>query len=133
MASLRNAWKKLSLKRKIIVMTLYAIILTVCIILFSTIVLNSVLDDYKTYMSQSSICYELQEALQNESTKFLAYTRERSAQNKAEMLEAYQETEEIVNNLPFKYEEIGEERYAITWNIQNGYAGYKVYRDTFFG
>lgn len=132
MASLRNAWKKLSLKRKIIVMTLYAIILTVCIILFSTIVLNSVLDDYKTYMSQSSICYELQEALQNESTKFLAYTRERSAQNKAEMLEAYQETEEIVNNLPFKYEEIGEERYAITWNIQNGYAGYKVYRDTFF-
>ncbi len=132
MVGMKNAWKKLSVKRKIIVITLYAIVWTVCIIFFSTIVLNSVLDDYKDYMSQSSICYELQEALQNESSKFLAYTRERSAQNKEEMLSACEETEKIVKNLPFDYEEIGEERYAITWNIQNGYAGYKVYRDTFF-
>jgi nitrogen fixation/metabolism regulation signal transduction histidine kinase len=132
MANVRTMWNKLSLKRKIIVMTLYAIILTVCILFFSMIVYNSVLDDYKKNMTQSLICYELQEALQEETTEFLSYTRERSAQNEEEMQQAFENTERIIENLPFNYEEIGEERYAITWNIQNGYAGYKEHRDSFF-
>lgn len=132
MANVRTMWNKLSLKRKIIVMTLYAIILTVCILFFSMIVYNSVLDDYEKNMTQSLICYELQEALQEETTEFLSYTRERSAQNEEEMQQAFENTERIIENLPFNYEEIGEERYAITWNIRNGYAGYKAHRDSFF-
>jgi ABC-type lipoprotein release transport system permease subunit len=110
MANVRTMWNKLSLKRKIIVMTLYAIILTVCILFFSMLVYNSVLDDYKKNMTQSLICYELQEALQEETTEFLAYTRERSAQNEEEMQQAFENTERIIDNLPYNYKEIGEER-----------------------
>ena len=131
MTSLRTVWMKLSLKRKILVMLFCAVFLTSCILLFSTIVLNSVLDDYESNMAQNSICYELQEALQEEATKFLLYTRERSAQNEEMMQEAFVRTEEIVMNLPYDYKEMGTDCYAITWNIQNGYEGYTDYRDSF--
>lgn len=132
MPNVKEAWKKLSLKQKIIVMTMYAIVLTCCILCISTIVLNSVLDDYETNMYQSSIGYELQEAIRDETEKFLLYTRERSAQNKEQMQNACQKTESIIDRLPFDYKEIGAERYAITWNIRNGYEGYKEYRESFF-
>ena len=131
MLKLKETWNRMSLKRKIVVMTFYDIALIVCVLFFSSIILNSVLNDYERNMSQSSICYDLQEAIQNESVKFLAYTRERSAQNKEEMKEAFQHTKEIVYELPFDYLEIGEKRYAITWSIRNGYEGYKEYRDQF--
>ena len=36
-------------------------------------------------------------------------------------------------SLPFDYTEIGTDSYAVTWNIQNGYEGYKTYRDSFLG
>ena len=44
-------------------MTMYAIVMTACVLIFSTIVLNSLLADYEKNMSQSSIGYELQEAI----------------------------------------------------------------------
>lgn len=54
MYKLREAWKKMYLKKKIIVMTMYAIIMTACVLFFSTIVLYSVLADYEENMSQNS-------------------------------------------------------------------------------
>ena len=54
MSKLREAWKKMSLKKKIIVMTMYAIVMTACVLFFSTIVLYSVLADYEENMSQNS-------------------------------------------------------------------------------
>lgn len=131
MSKLREAWKKMSLKKKIIVMTMYAIVMTACVLFFSTIVLYSVLADYEENMSQNSKGYELQEAIRDETDKFLAYTRERSEQSKRAMHEACQRTEELIEQLPFDYEQIGSKRYAITWNIRNGYEGYKEYRELF--
>lgn len=54
MYKLREAWKKMYLKKKIIVMTMYAIVMTACVLFFSTIVLYSVLADYEENMSQNS-------------------------------------------------------------------------------
>ena len=107
MSKLREAWKKMSLKKKIIVMTMYAIVMTACVLFFSTIVLYSVLADYEENMSQNSKGYELQEAIRDETDKFLTYTRERSEQSKREMHEACQRTEELIEQLPFDYEQIG--------------------------
>ena len=131
MTSLRTVWTKLSLKRKILVMLFGAAILTLSILLLSTIVLNSVLNHYEENMTQNSICYEVQEALQEEATMFLMYTRERSARNEERMMEAFAKAEELIMNLPFDYSKIGEDCYAITWNIRNGYAGYKEQREEF--
>jgi hypothetical protein len=99
--------------------------------MFSLAVMKVILDDHKSNMYHSSICYELQKSIQDETEKFLIYTREQSAKSVTEMLEACETTKKCVESLPFDYEVIGKERYAITWNIMNGYEGYVAYRDEF--
>ena len=39
--------------------------------------------------------------------------------------------EQSLAALPFDYVRIGEERYARTWNLLQGYAGYRQERDAF--
>ena len=40
-------------------------------------------------------------------------------------------SEQSLAALPFDYDRIGEERYARTWNLLQGYAGYRQERDSF--
>ena len=129
MQKIKHTWNNLSLKRKILVITMFVVILTGSSILFSVTVMKAILNKYEANLYQNFICYELQEALQNETEKFLAYTRDFSVQSNEEMLAAFAYTEECIEKLPFDFEDIGKERYAVTWNIRNGYDGYKTYRD----
>lgn len=125
------AWKKLSLKKKIVVMTLHATLVAIGLMICSTLIMNSLMNDYEKNIAQNSICYDLQEALQDETGKFLAYIRERSTKNRDELEKACERTEKCIEKLPFDYKKIGKERYAITWNICNGYEGYQLHRDSF--
>ena len=129
MPSVKQGWKKLSLLRKLMVMILCIIVLSGSTSVLVLVVMNTVLDNYESDMYQNSICYELQKALEDEAEKFLVYTRESSTQSKSEMEEAFINTKRCIEELPFDYAEIGKERYAITWNIRNGYEGYVEYRD----
>jgi len=129
MQNWKHAWRKFSLKKKIAVMTLCVIILAGGTLMFSMFVMGSALDDVEKNMQKNAIGYNLQEALQEETTHFLLYTRERSSQNREDMYAAFDHTLRCINELPFKYREIGKERYAITWSIRNGYEGYRFYRE----
>ena len=131
MLGLKHKWKKLSLMKKLFAMTLCVAVLTGSSIIFTLVLMKTLLNDYESNMYQNSICYELQKALEEEAEKFLVYTREHSTQSKTDMEEAFFVTEECVATLPFGYATIGQERYAITWNIINGYEGYVSYRDEF--
>ncbi|MBQ9148666.1 MAG: sensor histidine kinase [Oscillospiraceae bacterium] len=76
-------------------------------------------------------CYELQDALEVEVAAFETYVRENSPENRRNYEAACAVTEACIAALPFDYQRIGQERYARTWNIINGYAGYREYRDAF--
>ena len=82
-------------------------------------------------LEDNSACYTVQEALTAETKAFARYVREGSQENEAEYTAACAATEESLNALPFDYAAIGEDRYARTWNLLQGYAGYCVYRDAF--
>ena len=75
------------------------------------------------------VYYVMQEALEKERHTFETCVREFSADNLAEYEAACAATQAAIDDMPFDYEELGQERYARTWNIINGYAGYTRCRD----
>lgn len=86
--------------------------------------LDAALDD-------NSGCYTVQNAIKAETRAFERYVREPSQENQAEYTAACAATEQSLAALPFDYAQIGEERYARTWNLLQGYAGYQQSRDAF--
>ena len=82
-------------------------------------------------LADNSICYTVQEALAAESKAFTRYVREPSQESELEYQTACDTTVQSLAALPFDYEKIGADRYARTWNLLQGYAGYQQYRDAF--
>ena len=83
-------------------------------------------------LEDNAACYTVQEALAAETKAFARYVRENSQESEAEYAAACAATAESLYELPLDYAAIGEDRYARTWNLLQGYAGYCVYRDAFF-
>ena len=83
-------------------------------------------------LEDNAACYTVQEALAAETKAFARYVRESSQESEAEYAAACAATAESLDELPLDYAAIGEDRYARTWNLLQGYAGYCVYRDAFF-
>ena len=83
-------------------------------------------------LEDNAACYTVQEALAAETKAFARYVRESSQESEAEYAAACAATAESLDKLPLDYAAIGEDRYARTWNLLQGYAGYCVYRDAFF-
>lgn len=76
-----------------------------------------------------TLCYTVQAALDTERRTFEDLFREPSRANQAAFSEACVATEAAIGALPFDYGEIGQERYARTWNLRSGYAGYRNFRE----
>lgn len=75
------------------------------------------------------LCYQTHKAIDAEQQAFESYVRAPSENNRAVYQQACSETARCIGALPFDYAEIGQERYARTWNLKNGYEGYQIYRD----
>lgn len=82
-------------------------------------------------LQENSSCYTVQNAIKAEAKAFSRYVREPSQENEQEYEDACAAAEESLAALPFDYEKIGADRYARTWNLKQGYAGYREYRDAF--
>lgn len=129
MAKRTISWKRLPIRGKVTVWV--AVIAAVMIVLFavSSVVCRDVFNGYDRLFDENITCYQLQEALDVESRAFQNYAREASQANRRSYEAAVAATGQAVAALPFDYSRIGQERYARTWNILNGYEGYCVYRD----
>ena len=75
------------------------------------------------------VYYVMQEALENESRAFEACIRSRTKENLRQYEDACCAAMKTMEALPLDYELIGRERYARTWNVVHGYAGYTKFRD----
>ena len=122
-------WNKLSIRYKVLIWVAAVCAVTMVLLAFSSAVQEDVLDAYARLMDNNVVCYEFQEALETERNAFMAYIRENSQENLQRYRTACDSTYTAMEGLPFDYELIGQERYARTWNIRNGYAGYQTFRD----
>lgn len=126
---LLSVWYQMNLRRK-----LYVIIGSVGIIMAASIFLNIkvayiFIDNVSAIMDDNLSCYKFQEALGNEKSRFAKLMADRTLENEEAFKAAAGEARAYLNSLPYDYEKIGERRYAITWNILNGYGTYETQRE----
>ena len=84
---------------------------------------------YSRVQESHVVCYVMQEALETENRAFETCLREPSGENRQVYQDACAATRAAMDALPFDYNEIGRDRYARTWNVLHGYAGYCTFRD----
>ena len=86
---------------------------------------------FDTLLADNAACYRVQDAIKAETRAFARYVREGSQDSQQDYQTACAETEQSLADLPFDYAQLGEDRYARTWNLRQGYEGYKAQRDAF--
>ena len=70
-------------------------------------------------------------AMDAESSSFQYYAGDRSPENREKYEMSCARTRSALKSLPFDYEEIGADRYGVTWSILNMYENYAAARDAF--
>ena len=86
---------------------------------------------FDTLLADNAVCYTVQNALKDEAQAFARYVRQPTSETEQAYTAACAAAEQSLAALPFDYARIGEERYARTWNLLQGYAGYRQERDAF--
>ena len=126
---IKNQWFSISLKKKLGAFSVVVILVMGLSIAFNMLVMNFSLESFNVILNDNSLCYDVQESMEQEADAFELYVRERSWENAKQYRLACFKTESSLEALPFDYDVIGPERYARTWNIKNGYEGYQTFRD----
>lgn len=129
MRHVKEKWEKASIKNKwliLIFVSLVIMMLSQCVISYFGV---SGLNEFEGVMENNSIYNELMEVIKEEQETFISYIRNRTDENKLAYETAASKCQECISALPFDYSELGEERYARTWNVISGYKGYIKYRD----
>ena len=90
------------------------------------------LNSFDALLEDNAACYTVQDAIKAEAKAFERYVREPSQENAQDYTAACAAAEQSLDALPFDCGVIGEERYARTWNLKQGYAGYQQQRDAFW-
>ena len=126
---IKNQWLSISLKKKLGAFSVVVILVMGLSIAFNMLVMNFSLESFNVILNDNSLCYDVQESMEQEADAFELYVRERSWENAKQYRLACFKTESSLDALPFDYDVIGPERYARTWNIKNGYEGYQIFRD----
>ena len=126
---IRRLWLSISLKQKFGLYTAIVILIMAVSAVFSIQVMDFSLGSFNEILDSNARCNDFQEALDQEVEAFESYVRERTRELREEYVLACVRTERCLRSLPFDYEKIGEERYARTWNVKNGYENYSKSRD----
>ncbi|WP_367566779.1 sensor histidine kinase [Lacrimispora sp.] len=126
---IKNYWLSISLKKKLGTFSLMVILVMGVSIALNLLVMNFSTESLDVILNDNALCYDVQESMEHEAEAFRNYIRERTWESAKDYRLACIKTESSLSSLPFDYEAIGQERYARTWNVKNGYEGYQSYRD----
>lgn len=127
--SVKELWLTISLKKKIGSFAVMVILVMGLSVAFNIYIMNFSVGSFNVILDDNSRCHDFQEALELEIRAFEMYIREHTQERRDEYVLACVRSERCLRSLPFDYDRIGEERYARTWNVKNGYEGYRIRRD----
>ena len=125
-----KVWKRLPIQRRARILS--GLIFTIALILVFVTGRFFVSSMYELGQILNGIrsTETLETTLQAEDTAFRNLIAERTETNIEAFNTAAENTKSAVENLPFDYDTIGEERYAKTWNIRNAYESYAGNRNS---
>ena len=125
----KTPWSHVSIRHKVMTWVVAILLLVGISVSVSIVALEVMIRDYERLSIDNYKCYEVQKAIDAERNVFLDLTRDPSQRNHDRFTKACAKTRQCITALPTKYADIGEDRYARTWNLCNGYYGYVEYRD----
>ncbi len=120
-----------SLRRRVTVWLAAILLVTMLSNGIATLVGQWSVKAFDTLLADNAACYTVQDALKDETRAFARYVREPTYESEQAYTAACTAAEQSLEDLPFDYARIGEERYARTWSLLQGYAGYRQVRDAF--
>ncbi len=125
----KKRWSQISIRHKVMTWVIAILLLVGISVGVSIVALEVLIRDYKTLSIDNQKCYDVQKAIDAERNTFLDLTREPTQRNRERFSKACVKTQQCIAALPMEYSDIGEDRFARTWNLRNGYYGYTYYRD----
>ena len=131
MARNKTAQGGISLRRKVTAWLAAILLVTMLSTGIATMAGQWTVHSFDTLLADNAVCYTVQNALKDEAQAFARYVRQPTAETEQAYTAACAAAEQSLAALPFDYARIGEERYARTWNLLQGYAGYRQERDAF--
>lgn len=126
-----NAWRSMTIKKKIRCFTMVVLLIICVSILFALWVVKYSLKDFNHILEDNSRSSKFVERMEQETILFKAYIKNPTEDKQKELFEAFESTKTSVAQLPSNYETIGAYRYSKTWSIQNSYETYEKARDYF--
>lgn len=126
---IRRIWLTTSLKRKLGIYTAVIVLVMGLSAAFNTNLMEYALDSFSVIQNDNSRCHEVQTALSAEMAAFESYVRTRTQVSYENYLAAAENVRYSLDRLPLNYRQIGEDRFARTWNLKNAYEGYVRARD----
>ena len=126
-----TAQKQMSLRAKATGWLAAILLVTLISIGIATAVGQWTVKAFDTLLEDNAACYAVQDAIKEETRAFEHYVREPSQESSQTFADACAAAEESLAALPFDDAKIGEDRYARTWSLRQGYAGYQKARDAF--
>ena len=75
---IKNLWLTISLKKKLGTFSIIVILVMGLSIAFNILIMNFSLDSFNVILNDNSLCYDVQEALEQEASAFEEYIRDRS-------------------------------------------------------
>ena len=131
MARNKTAQGGISLRRKVTAWLAAILLVTMLSTGIATMAGQWTVRSFDTLLADNAVCYTVQNALKDEAQAFARYVRQPTSETEQAYVAACTASEQSLAALPFDYVRIGEERYARTWNLLQGYAGYRQERDAF--
>ena len=131
MARNKTAQGGISLRRKVTAWLAAILLVTMLSTGIATMAGQWTVRSFDTLLADNALCYTVQNALKDETQAFARYVRQPTSETEQAYTAACAAAEQSLAALPFDYARIGEERYARTWNLLQGYAGYRQERDAF--
>ena len=125
----RSFWGQLSIRRKTLVWLLTLILVLLSMMGISGAARARTTAELTRLQENDTRCYAVQAALNEERDAFEQYARTRSHTDRQRYEAACAALESALAALPEDHASLGEDRIARTWNLKNGYEGYREFRD----
>lgn len=127
---MEKIWLSMMIKKKILLFSSAVLIACLLSVVFNIWVVKFSLVDFSNILEDNSKSVNLVQMMEQEKEAFQAYVQRKEI-SLEELDEIMEHTRAAVYELPFEYDEIGEERYARTWSIRSSYEVYVEKREDF--
>ena len=128
---LHGIWMSCSLERKVRWITISTAAVVILSITAVMLVAGYGMKGFGDLLMGNSRSLAFWSAMDAESSSFQYYAGDRTPENRENYEMSCARTRSALKSLPFDYEEIGADRYGVTWSILNMYENYAAARDAF--